>query len=57
MGKFAKAVLSCFVKNLNKIPKIPFPSTYFRQMALKLDDKGLVGKFTDVYPSPISMVI
>lgn len=45
---------SKFVKKLNEIPEISLPLETPIQVALSLADRGLIGQFTGLWPSPKS---
>jgi hypothetical protein len=47
-----KAPPSKFVKQLDEIPQVPVHADSSRSLALKLADRGLIGQFTGIYPSP-----
>jgi hypothetical protein len=43
---------SKFVKKLDEIPKVDILPSTSRKKALDLADKGLIGQFTGIWPSP-----
>ena len=43
---------SKFVKKLDEIPEISLPPEAPIQVALSLADRGLIGQFTGLWPSP-----
>jgi len=48
----AKPVASKFVKKLDEIPEIALPPTLPRKATISLAERGLVGQFTSLWPSP-----
>lgn len=41
-----------FVKKLKSIPEISLPPTFPRRASISLAERGLVGQFTGLWPSP-----
>lgn len=50
-----KPLISKFVKKLEDIPEISLPPSLPCQAALSLSERGLVGQFTGLWPSPRSV--
>lgn len=47
-----RASISKFVKRMEEIPEISLPPALPRKAALSLAERGLVGQFTGLWPSP-----
>jgi len=47
-----KPTTTKFVKKLEEIPKISLPPSLPKKVAISLFERGLVGQFTGLWPSP-----
>jgi len=56
LGNYAhKSLPTIFVKKMELIPEFKLLVATSRHMALALADRGLIGQFTGIWPSPKSM--